>query len=89
MSAVPAIFEIAAVMLVAPWLLGMTYPEAAILGAILGAVIPGRRGPADDRLHGPGPGHEKGSPPDSGGIVGGRRVCHRSFYGVLGHVRGR
>ena len=40
MSAVPAIFEIAGVMLVAPKLLGMTYLEAAILGAILGAVSP-------------------------------------------------
>ncbi len=40
MSAVPAIFEIAGVMLTAPVLLGMTYLEAAILGAILGAVSP-------------------------------------------------
>lgn len=40
MSAVPAIFEIAGVVLAAPWLLGMTYLEAAILGAILGAVSP-------------------------------------------------
>jgi NhaP-type Na+/H+ or K+/H+ antiporter len=40
MSAVPAIFEIAGVMLTAPWLLGMTYVEAAILGAILAAVSP-------------------------------------------------
>jgi len=40
MSAVPAIFEIAGVMLVAPLLLGITYLEAAILGAILGAVSP-------------------------------------------------
>jgi len=40
MSAVPAIFEIFGVMLTAHWLLGMTYLEAAILGAILGAVSP-------------------------------------------------
>jgi len=40
MSAVPAIFEIAGVMLLAPRLLGMTYLEAAILGSILGAVSP-------------------------------------------------
>lgn len=40
MSAVPAIFEIAGVMLTAPWLLGITYLEAAILGAILAAVSP-------------------------------------------------
>ena len=40
MSAVPAVFEIVGVTLVAPRLLGMTYLEAAILGAILGAVSP-------------------------------------------------
>jgi NhaP-type Na+/H+ or K+/H+ antiporter len=40
MSAVPAMFEIAGVTLVAPKLLGMTYLEAAILGTILGAVSP-------------------------------------------------
>jgi len=40
MSAVPAIFEIAGVMLAAPRLLGITVLEAAILGAILGAVSP-------------------------------------------------
>jgi NhaP-type Na+/H+ or K+/H+ antiporter len=40
MSAVPAIFEIAGVVLVAPHLLGITYLEAALLGAILGAVSP-------------------------------------------------
>ncbi|MBU0986532.1 MAG: sodium:proton antiporter [Proteobacteria bacterium] len=40
MSAVPAIFEIGGVMLVAPKLLHMTYLEAAILGSILAAVSP-------------------------------------------------
>jgi len=40
MSAVPAVFEILGVMLAAHRLLGMTYLEAAILGAILGAVSP-------------------------------------------------
>jgi NhaP-type Na+/H+ or K+/H+ antiporter len=40
MSAVPAIFEIVGVTLVAPKLLHMTYLEAAILGSILGAVSP-------------------------------------------------
>jgi solute carrier family 9B (sodium/hydrogen exchanger), member 1/2 len=40
MSCVPALFEIAGIMLVAPGLLGMTVLEAAILGAILGAVSP-------------------------------------------------
>lgn len=40
MSVIPAVFEIAGVMLVAAPLLGMTYLEAALLGAILGAVSP-------------------------------------------------
>ena len=40
MSAVPAVFEIGGVMLVAPRLLHITYLEAAILGSILGAVSP-------------------------------------------------
>lgn len=40
MSIVPAVFEIAGVMLVAPRLLDMTYLDAAILGSILAAVSP-------------------------------------------------
>ncbi|MBW1743183.1 MAG: cation:proton antiporter [Deltaproteobacteria bacterium] len=40
MSVVPAVFEILGVMWIAPKLLGITYLEAAILGAILGAVSP-------------------------------------------------
>ncbi|MGB9499982.1 MAG: cation:proton antiporter [Dissulfuribacterales bacterium] len=40
MSAIPAIFEIVGVTLVAPKLLHITYLEAAILGTILGAVSP-------------------------------------------------
>ncbi len=40
MSAVPAVFEIVGVMLVAPKWLHIDYIEAAILGAILGAVSP-------------------------------------------------
>ncbi len=40
MSCIPAVFEIAGVMLVAPRLLHITYIEAAILGTILGAVSP-------------------------------------------------
>jgi NhaP-type Na+/H+ or K+/H+ antiporter len=40
MSSVPALFEIGAVVLVAPFFLDLTPMEAAILGAILGAVSP-------------------------------------------------
>ena len=40
MSTIPAVFEIVAVVLVAPRLLGMTLLEAALLGSILAAVSP-------------------------------------------------
>jgi NhaP-type Na+/H+ or K+/H+ antiporter len=40
MSSVPALFEIAGVVLLAPYLLNLTPLKAAILGAILGAVSP-------------------------------------------------
>jgi solute carrier family 9B (sodium/hydrogen exchanger), member 1/2 len=40
MSFIPATFEIIGVVLIAPPLLGISYLEAAILGAILGAVSP-------------------------------------------------
>ena len=40
MSFVPAVFEILAVMALAPMLLGVTVMEAAIIGAVLGAVSP-------------------------------------------------
>jgi NhaP-type Na+/H+ or K+/H+ antiporter len=40
MSSVPALFEIAAIVVVAPFFLNLTTLEAAILGSILGAVSP-------------------------------------------------
>ncbi len=40
MSSIPALIEIAGVVLVAPYFLGLTLLEAAILGSILGAVSP-------------------------------------------------
>jgi len=40
MSFIPAVFEIIAVILFAPRILGVTYGEAAIMGAVLGAVSP-------------------------------------------------
>lgn len=40
LSAVPALFEIAAITALAPGLLGLSWLEAAILGSILGAVSP-------------------------------------------------
>lgn len=40
MSFLPAVFEIAAFVLFAPWILGVDRIEAAIVGAVLGAVSP-------------------------------------------------
>ena len=40
MSFLPAVFEIAAFVLFAPYVLGVTVLEAAIMGAVLGAVSP-------------------------------------------------
>lgn len=40
MSFLPAVFEMIAYVLFAPWLLGVTRLEAAIIGAVLGAVSP-------------------------------------------------
>ncbi|MBL7181382.1 MAG: cation:proton antiporter [Pseudomonadota bacterium] len=62
MSAVPAVFEIAGVMLVAPKLLQMTYLEAAILGSILAAVSPAVVVPLMIDFMDRGRGSEKGIP---------------------------
>lgn len=40
LSCVPAIFEGAAITVLGPWLLGLSYMESAILGAVLSAVSP-------------------------------------------------
>ncbi len=62
MSAVPALFEIAAVTLLAPGLLGLTWLEAAILGSILGAVSPAVVVPLMIDFMERGKGAEKGIP---------------------------
>jgi NhaP-type Na+/H+ or K+/H+ antiporter len=62
MSAVPAVFEIVGVMLVAPKLLNMTYLEAAILGSILAAVSPAVVVPLMIDFMDRGRGSEKGIP---------------------------
>jgi NhaP-type Na+/H+ or K+/H+ antiporter len=62
MSALPAITEIAGVMLVAPKLLDMTYLEAAILGSILAAVSPAVVVPLMIDYMDRGRGSEKGIP---------------------------
>jgi len=62
MSAVPAIFEIVAITLLAPGLLGLTWLESAILGSILGAVSPAVVVPLMIDFMERGKGAEKGIP---------------------------
>ena len=62
MSCLPAVFEIAGVMLVAPRWLHISYLEAAILGAILGAVSPAVVVPLMIEFMDRGRGSKKGIP---------------------------
>ena len=62
MSSVPALFEIGAVTLIAPPLLGLGYLEAALLGSILGAVSPAVVVPLMIDFMERGKGAEKGIP---------------------------
>jgi NhaP-type Na+/H+ or K+/H+ antiporter len=62
MSTVPALFEIGAVTLLAPPLLGLTVMEAAVLGSILGAVSPAVVVPLMIDFMERGKGEEKGIP---------------------------
>lgn len=62
MSAIPALFEIAAITLLAPGLLGLSWLEAAILGSILGAVSPAVVVPLMIGFMERGKGAEKGIP---------------------------
>lgn len=62
LSALPAIFEISGVVLVAPSLLGMSYIEALILGSILAAVSPAVVVPLMINFMDKGRGNKKGIP---------------------------
>jgi len=62
MSSVPALFEIAGVILVAPYFLQLTPLEAAILGSILGAVSPAVVVPLMIQFMEQGMGAKKGIP---------------------------
>ncbi|AQQ71651.1 potassium/proton antiporter [Limihaloglobus sulfuriphilus] len=62
MAFVPCIFEVAAVTLFAPMLLGITRLEAAMLGAVLGAVSPAVIVPLMIRFIQEGRGDDKGAP---------------------------
>ncbi|MBU2550567.1 MAG: cation:proton antiporter, partial [Proteobacteria bacterium] len=62
MSCVPAVFEIVGVTLLAPYLLGLTWLESAILGCILGAVSPAVVVPLMIDFMERGKGEDKGIP---------------------------
>ncbi len=62
MSCVPAMFEIAGITLLAPWLLGLGWIESALLGCILGAVSPAVVVPLMIDFMDQGKGEEKGIP---------------------------
>jgi len=62
MSCVPALFEIAAITLLGPFLLGLGWLESAILGCILGAVSPAVVVPLMIDFMERGKGEEKGIP---------------------------
>lgn len=67
MAFVPAGFEILAYFLFAPKILGITGIEAAVMGAVLGAVSPGSGDSPDGTAHGKGIWYrEKYSPVDYG-----------------------
>lgn len=59
---VPACFEIAGVMLLAPWLLGVSLIEAAVIGAVVAAVSPAVIVPKMLKLMEEGRGTSKGIP---------------------------
>ena len=90
MSIVPAIFEIAAVVLVAPPLLHLTYLEAGHSRRHTRCGFTSGGGAVNDRFHGSRARHEKGHP-HSGAcrVCVGRRVRHRDLYGVSRLVRRR
>ena len=62
MSFVPATFELAAVVIFAPLLLGISYLDAALLGAVLAAVSPAVVVPRMLKLMGTGYGRDKSIP---------------------------
>ena len=62
MSFVPATFELAAVVIFAPLLLGVSYLDAALLGAVLAAVSPAVVVPRMLKLMGTGYGRDKSIP---------------------------
>ena len=84
MSAVPAVFEIAGVVLVAPPLLHITYLEAAILGA---SCVSCRRCAAYDRFHGSWKrDEERDSNPAPWSFIRGRRLRDSVIHHFLGDV---
>ena len=90
MCFVPASFEVLGMVVLAPRLLGVSVLDAAIMGAVVGAVSPAVIVPRMLKLMSEGYGTAKGHPPDDpGGGLGGRRVRHRPVYLLYRHGPGR
>ena len=80
---VPACFEIAGMVLLAPRLLGISVLDAAIMGSVVAAVSPAVIVPKMLRLMEEGERYARRHPTnDHGRRLGGRCVRYRSFYGL-------
>lgn len=89
MAFVPASFEIFAFFLFAPYVLGITRVEAAVMGAVLGAVSRSRDS-ADGAADGKQLRDAKEHPSDDyGGCILRRYFRHRSVYNICAHGAGR
>ena len=90
MAFVPASFEIFAFFLFAPYVLGITRVEAAVMGAVLGAVSPAVVIPRMVQLMENSYGTQKEHPSDDyGGCILRRYFRHRSVHNICAYGAGR
>ena len=89
MSFVPACFEILGYVLLAPALLGLSRIEAAVTGAVLGAVSPAAVVPRTIKLTEEGCGVDKSIPQMimAGGVLR-RYIRHSAVFRICGHGTG-
>lgn len=90
LSFVPASFEIIGYILCAPVILGINRTEAAVMGAVLGAVSPAVVVPRMVNLIEKKYGTDKAIPQMilAGGVLR-RYICHSAFYHISQHGAGR
>ena len=97
LSFVPASFEIIGYVLLAPWILGITHVEAAVMGAVLAAVSPAVVVPRMVNLMESKYGTEKAIPQmimagekDPGrGVKENLKLCNRVVHDIFEHGAGR